>query len=157
MSILINIPEAKSLEIRYLVLDFNGTLAIDGKLIDGTKPLLELLSNQLIVHVLTADTFGTAERELSGINCIVNVLSHDLQDMQKESYVFNLGENHVIAIGNGLNDALMVKCAALGIVVVQKEGASMETLLNADIVCTNILDAFELLLNPQRIVATLRK
>ncbi|MCL6103607.1 MAG: ATPase P, partial [Bacteroidetes bacterium] len=103
------------------------------------------------------DTFGTAERELSGINCILNVLSHDLQDMQKESYVFNLGENHVIAIGNGLNDALMVKCAALGIVVVQKEGASMETLLNADIVCTNILDAFELLLNPQRIVATLRK
>ena len=155
--ITINITGNRKIEATHLILDFNGTLAIDGKLIEGTKPLLELLGNQLTIHVLTADTFGTAERELSGINCILNVLSHDLQDMQKESYVFNLGENHVIAIGNGLNDALMVKCAALGIVVVQKEGASMETLLNADIVCTNILDALELLLNPQRIVATLRK
>ena len=79
-----------------------------------------------------------------------------MQDMQKESHVFNLGEDHVIAIGNGLNDALMLKCAALGIVVLQKEGASVKTLLSADLVCNNIIDALELLTKPKRISASLR-
>ena len=59
--IIVEIPGRKSIEVHHLVLDFNGTLAIDGKLIDGTKPLLELLSNQLTIHVVTAVTFGTAE------------------------------------------------------------------------------------------------
>ena len=154
--IIVEIPGRKSIEVHHLVLDFNGTLAIDGKLIDGTKPLLELLSNQLTVHVLTADTFGTAENELSGIKCTLKILSPEMQDMQKESHVFNLGEEHVIAFGNGLNDALMLKCAALGIVVLQKEGASVKTLLNADLVCNNIIDALELLTKPKRISASLR-
>lgn len=154
--ITINIPGRKIIEAGHLVLDFNGTLAIDGKLIDGIKPLLELLSNQLTVHVLTADTFGTAESELSGINCTLKVLSPEMQDMQKESHVFNLGEDQVIAIGNGLNDALMVKTAALGVVVLQKEAASVKTLLNADLVSNNIIDALELLAKPKRISASLR-
>ncbi len=154
--ILIDIPGNKPLEISHLVLDFNGTLAIDGKLIDGTKPLLELLSNHLIVHVLTADTFGTAERELSGINCTLNIIDPLDQDAQKESFIFDLGPESVIAIGNGLNDVLMLRLAALGIVVVQKEGASVKTLLNADLVCNNIIDALELLTKPKRISASLR-
>ena len=154
--ITINIPGRKIIEISHLVLDFNGTLAIDGKLIEGTKPLLELLSRQLTIHVVTADTFGTAKSEISGIKCELKILDPKLQDMQKESYMFYLDENQVVAIGNGMNDVLMVKGAALGIVVLQKEGASMDTFLNADIICTSILDALELLLNPQRIVATLR-
>jgi len=155
--ITINITGNRGIEATHLVLDFNGSLAIDGKLIEGIKPLLELLGNQLTIHVLTADTFGTSENELSGIKCVLKNLPPTLQDMQKESYVLNLGENQVIAIGNGLNDALMLKAAAMGIVVLQKEGASVETLLNADIVCNSIVDALELLTNPLRIVATLRK
>lgn len=155
--ITINITGNRKIEVTHLVLDFNGTLAIDGKLIEGTKPLLESLSRQLILHVITADTFGTVKSELSGIKCELKILDPQLQDMQKESYMFYLDENQVVAIGNGLNDALMVKGAALGIVVLQKEGVAMETFLDADIVCTSILDALELLLNPQRIVATLRK
>lgn len=153
----IDIPGSRKIQVAHLVLDFNGTLAIDGKLIEGTRPLLDELSHQLSVHVLTADTFGTAKDQLSGVNCTVTVLSADMQDVQKESYVFNLDETRVVAIGNGLNDALMLKVSALGIAVVQREGASVETLLNADMVCPGILDALGLLLNPQRIVATLRK
>jgi soluble P-type ATPase len=41
--------------------------------------------------------------------------------------------------------------------VIQKEGASARALMNADIVCNSIVDALELLTNPLRIVATLRK
>ena len=50
----------------------------------------------------------------------------------------------------------MVKEAALGIAVVGREGIATETLIAADIVCDNVLDALELLLNPKRIIATLR-
>ena len=150
------IPGQRNIEANHLVLDYNGTLAIDGKMIEGTKPLIEVLSNQLTIHVLTADTFGTCKDELSALKCCLHILSPTLQDSQKESYVLNLGEKHVICIGNGSNDALMLKRAALGIVVLQKEGASVKAIINADIVCNNIFDALELLHNPLRIVSTLR-
>ncbi len=152
----IDIPEYKKIEAAHLVLDYNGTMAISGILIEGIKPILEMLSSKLIIHILTADTFETAKKELSGINCKLEVLSPGLQDMQKELYIFNLGEENVISIGNGMNDYLMLKAAALGIAVIQKEGTAIKALLNADIVCNSILDALELLLYPERIVATLR-
>ena len=65
--IFIDIPGYKKIEAEHLVLDYNGTLAIDGKLIDGVKPLLEKVSRKIKLHVLTADTFGTSARELKGI------------------------------------------------------------------------------------------
>jgi P-type E1-E2 ATPase len=155
--ITIDIPGIKKLQLKHLVLDYNGTLAIDGKLMAGAKPLLQLLSNQITIHILTADTFGTSINELSGIKCTLEVLSPNLQDIQKETYINKLGNVKVIAIGNGANDSLMVKAASIGIAVIQKEGASIKTLQNADIVCNNIMDALELLTNPLRMVATLRK
>lgn len=155
--ITIDIPGYKSINVQHLVLDFNGTLAIDGKLIDGTNQLLSILKKQLTVHVLTADTFGSSKEELSGLNCKVVVLDPTFQDVQKEEYVLELGEKEVVAIGNGSNDALMLKSAALGIVVLQKEGASVKAMINADIVCQNIIDALDLLIHPVRITATMRK
>jgi P-type E1-E2 ATPase len=155
--IIIEIKGYSKIKAEHLVLDFNGTLAIDGKLIDGTKQLLELLSKHLTIHILTADTFNSSAKELSEINSKVKVLEQEFQDIQKEEYVLEIGEKTVVAIGNGLNDALMLKSAALGIAVIQKEGASAKTILNADIICQNIIDALELLINPVRICATLRK
>ena len=73
------------------------------------------------------------------------------------NYVLDLGKENTVAIGNGANDSLMIKSAHLGIVVIGNEGAAIETLINSDIVCTNIFDALDLLLNSKRIVATLRK
>ena len=63
----------------------------------------------------------------------------------------------MIAIGQGANDAAMLKEAALGICVMSQEGAAVETLLSADIVVPSILAAFDLLDKPLRIAATLRK
>jgi soluble P-type ATPase len=50
----------------------------------------------------------------------------------------------------------MLEAAALGIAVVQREGAAVATVGNADIVCTSILDALALLRHTRRLVATLR-
>ena len=50
----------------------------------------------------------------------------------------------------------MLLAAALGIVVVQREGASVQALMAADVVVPDIRTALDLLAYPQRLVATLR-
>ncbi|MCX7985591.1 MAG: HAD hydrolase family protein [Bacteroidales bacterium] len=152
----LDIPGHKKIKAQHLVLDYNGTLAIDGELISGVAELLVKISEIIQIHVVTADTFGKAVKNLEDIRCIITILSNTDQRKQKSRYISRLGRKKVIAIGNGLNDMFMLKKAALSIAVIQKEGASAKTLSKADIVCYSIIDALELLINPLRITATLR-
>jgi soluble P-type ATPase len=152
----IEIPGFKRLFLANLVLDYNGTLACDGKVITGVGERLELLSDRLQVHVLTADTFGSAKEELAKLPCRVSVISSENQAEAKGDYIGDLGPEECVAIGNGRNDRFMLKRAALGIALLQAEAASMEALLAADILSRNILDALDLLLYPLRLTATLR-
>ena len=152
----IDIPKQKKIKAEHLVLDFNGTIAIDGKLIPNVKDILNHLSKKIKIHILTADTFGSSENELLGTNCSINILKPSTQDKQKMQFVTDLGKDNVIAIGNGTNDSLMLKTAVLGIAVIQEEGASFKSLQNADVICNNIIDALNLLSKEKRIKATLR-
>ena len=63
----INIPGFGDLRLSHLVLDFNGTLAVDGRLLPGVGDALTSLASQLAVHVITADTFGLAAAEFAGL------------------------------------------------------------------------------------------
>jgi soluble P-type ATPase len=152
----IAIPGYKELHLSFLVLDFNGTLAADGKLLKGVAEKLHELAGKLEVHVITADTFGKAKQQLKTVKCKLVIADEAEQQSQKLGYIAQLGAESVVAIGNGRNDALMLKHAALGIAVIQKEGACSETIMSADIVCNDIIDALELLTNPLRMKATLR-
>jgi len=60
-------PGFKTLEIQFLVLDYNGTLGKDEKLIPGVKEYLISLSKDFEIHLVTADTFGMAFKELEEI------------------------------------------------------------------------------------------
>jgi soluble P-type ATPase len=151
-----HIPGYKDIEVRQLVLDYNGTLAQDGVLMPGVDDRLKELSKSIDIHILTADTFGSVEKQTSTIPCKVAVLSEPNQDIGKFNYVSKLDPEYTVAIGNGRNDQLMLKAAVLGIATIQGEGAAMETLSSADIVVNDILAALDLLLNPLRLVATLR-
>ncbi len=153
----IEIPGNKTLELEYLVLDFNGTLAIDGKLVEGVKGRLNELSSKLSVHVITADTFGTVISELKEIKCHIQVLSNGYQDRQKGIYVNKLGSKRCAAIGNGYNDWKMLRQAALGIATIQAEGASIKTVKYASVVCYSVNQALDLLINTKRLAATLRR
>lgn len=152
-----DIPGHGIIKLEHLVLDHNGTLACDGILIPGVKDRLIKIAQDLEVHVLTADTFGLAKSELDGVPCRLSILPKKNQDLGKLEYVKNLGLDRSVCIGNGRNDMLMLKESALGIAVVLDEGAAAQTLLAADIVCTSILSALDLLLNPLRMTATLRR
>ena len=154
--IAVDIPGHVRLEISHLVLDYNGTLALDGELLPGVAERLGELSAELTIHVITADTFGCAKKNLEGMPVSLAIVPALDQVVAKVEYIGRLGVGRVVAIGNGRNDLRMVEAAALGIVVVQGEGSSMETVRKADIVCTSILDALDLLRRPKRLIATLR-
>jgi soluble P-type ATPase len=151
-----DIPGYKILRLAHLVMDYNGTLAVDGKLIDGVGPRLENLSKDLEIHVITADTFGLVQQQMAGLPCQVSVLGKDNQDEAKLNYVRELGLEQTVCIGNGRNDRLMLKAVALGLAVVLAEGIAGETIQAADVICRNINDALDLLLHPLRLTATLR-
>ena len=152
----INIPGYGQLQLEHLVLDYNGTLANDGVLRDGVIAAMQELANTLSVHVLTGDTFGLARSALTALPCMLSILSAERQDLAKKQYVEELGAHRTICIGNGRNDRLMLQVAALSIAVMQEEGAAIEALQAADIVCPSIESALGLLRNPLRMVATLR-
>ena len=139
-----------------LVLDFNGTMARDGELLVGVAPRIRELAAHLRIHVVTGDTFGHARAALHGLPCQIEVLGPHDQAQAKLAYVKALGCERVACIGNGLNDRLMMQEVALGIAVIQAEGASPQTLMASDVVAPTICDALDLLLHPLRLVATLR-
>lgn len=150
------IPGFADLRLQHLVLDYNGTLARDGELLPGVDERLRRLAQTMTLHVVTADTFGTAAARLAPLPAEVMVLPQDGQAPAKRRYVERLGAAQVACIGNGRNDRLMLAAVALGIAVVQDEGASAEAVAAADVVAPDIAAALDLLLHPQRLVATLR-
>ncbi len=152
----ITIPGYGKLQFKHLVLDYNGTLAVDGELMPGVKEALKGLADELQIHILTADTFGKVRSRVEGVPCELSILAVDNQDKGKLDYVKGLGAGYTVCVGNGRNDRLMLKEAALGMAVILEEGVATDTLVAADIVCTSILSALELLTNPLRLIATLR-
>lgn len=153
----LNIPGRGVLQLEHLVSDVNGTLAVDGQLQDGLSRSLRGLRDRLTIHLLTADTHGrqhTVDQQL-GFQA-VRIQPGD-ESVQKADYIRSLGAERVAAIGQGANDAAMLKEAALGICVLSAEGVALETLLAADLVLPDIFSALELLEKPMRIVASLRR
>ncbi len=150
------VPGYQTIHVRHLVLDYNGTLACDGDILPDVRECLTSLAKAIQIHVITADTFGSAAFRLKGLPVKLSVLPAESQAVAKLEYVKVLGREHTVCIGNGRNDRLMLKEAILGIAVILEEGAAVETLGSADVVCTSIASALGLLLKPLRLVATLR-
>jgi P-type E1-E2 ATPase len=150
-------PGRGRLRLQHLVTDVNGTLAVDGVLIEGVAGRISALRDRLSIHLLTADTHGRQAAIDADLGLIAIRLLPGNEQEQKRLFVDNLGSAGVVAIGQGANDAGMLRTAALGICVMSQEGVAIETLLAADVLVPNILSAFDLLEHPLRLTATLRK
>lgn len=153
----LNIPGRGMIQLQHLVCDINGTLAVDGVLLEGVKLRLAALNERLTLHLLTVNSHGKQDAidQRLGLNSIRIQPGNEAD--QKENYVAQLGAGKVVAIGQGANDAGMLRIAALGICVLSPEGTAVETLLGADLLAANIFEALDMLEKPLRIVATLRK
>ena len=151
------IPGRPPLRLQHLVTDVNGTLALDGRLIERLAKRIAALRDRLDVHLLTADTHGQQFEIDQQLKLSATRLAPGGEQEQKRSYVESLGADTVVAIGQGANDAGMLKAAAIGICVLSAEGAATETLVNSDIVVPDVFAAFDLLDKPLRMAASLRK
>ncbi len=153
----LTIPGREPLRIEHLVTDVNGTIAVDGVLIDGLTKRIVSLHDRLDIHLLTADTQGRQSAIEEQLKRKATRIQAGEEAAQKAAFVRTLGADKVVAIGQGANDAEMLKTAALGICVLSKEGLAVETLVSADILVPDIFAALDLLDKPLRIVASLRK
>jgi soluble P-type ATPase len=150
------IPGREPIEIKHVLLDYNGTIAVDGQLIDGVDKRINELAGDIHFHVITADTYGSVEKELADTHCKVVTIRKERQDESKRDYLRKLGKDVTLSVGNGKNDTLMLKEAVIGVALIQEEGICVDALVAADIACKSIMDVFAYFKKPDRIKATLR-
>ena len=156
MMISVSVPGWGDLDIEYLVVDYNGTCAFDGKIKENVKEMLDKISRYIKVFIITSDTYGNIDTEGNTIGFSIIKVGKEGSGAEKAKIIRELGPDKIVAIGNGSNDVLMLKEAALGIGVIGEEGCSKDILREADFVVKNVTDALSSLLHPERIVATLR-
>jgi len=153
----ISIPGWGNMEIENIVLDLNGTIATDGKIPSEVKEKINVLSKKAKIYILTADTQGTATEESSDMHVELLKVSEKDSAKVKIRVLESLDPTRTVAIGNGNNDQLVLKEAALGIAVLGDEGLSVSAMKHADIIVKNISDVLDLFLKPKRLIATLRE
>ncbi|WP_071394070.1 HAD family hydrolase [Bacillus tuaregi] len=150
------IPGFGDLNIKYLVLDYNGTLAKDGTLLTGVSDLLVKLAEVVEIYVITADTFGSVAVEMKDLPVKITTIDREDERYSKLTLIKELGSYETASIGNGSNDEWMLKESRIGIGIIGQEGCSLKALQSADVAVHHIQHALELFLYPNRLKATLR-
>jgi len=145
----------KPYQIRYLVLDYNGTIARDGILLEGAADRIQRMTELIPVFILTADTYGTVRKQCEGLGAEIKTFAHEGAAVCKEEIVKTLGKG-VCAVGNGFNDIQMMDAADLAIGVMEKEGICGKLISHTDVIVSSPEDAIDLLLKSDRLRATLR-
>ena len=153
----IAIPGRGNYTIKNVVVDLNGTIAVDGNIIQGVKEKMAILSQELDIFLVTADMNKNAERLVKDLPVTLYKIKEGEENNQKLQVVLKQGKDNTVSIGNGCNDISMLKESAIGICVVGGEGASAEAMMASDLVVVTINDALDLLLKPHRLGATLRR
>lgn len=152
----IKIPGRNEFNIKNIVFDYNGTLATDGTMDEATANGILKLKEFANVYVVTADTHGNVREQCKDLGITVKTFPTGKADIEKKKIVEELGAIETICIGNGYNDIEMFKIAAISIAIIHNEGCSGKLIGVSDIVVTSIEDAINMILNPKRIIATLR-
>ena len=157
MPITVEIKGFGTLHLRSLVLDLNGTIANNGELLPDIKLYTDELKKTLEIYLVTGDTFGMGFKIAQELGIKIHIIDvTQSESKQKAEFIKNLGAAQTVAIGNGRNDALMIKEAGLGITILGKEGTVPTAITNANIVCHDPRNALDLLIHPKKLIATLR-
>ncbi|NLM05414.1 MAG: ATPase P [Tissierellia bacterium] len=152
----IKIPGRAEYKIENIVFDYNGTIAADGRINPSVREKLATLCKMAKVYVLTADTYGSAEKECQGLDLTLKTFPKDNAGDHKAEIVRGLGGMNTVCFGNGYNDVKMFQVGILSIAVLESEGMYAGLLNKADVLVRTIDDGLNLLLNTNAMVATLR-
>jgi soluble P-type ATPase len=153
----IEVPGRCLYSIENIVFDYNGTIAVNGIISSIIRDKISLLCEMANVYVLTADTYGSAAKECEGLNVKLMTFPRDDAGDYKAKIVSSLGGNNTICFGNGYNDKKMFEVAKISVAVLEEEGICSSLISVSDILVKSIEDGINLLLKPNRLIATLRK
>lgn len=146
-----------NLEIEFLLIDYEGTLAVDGRIHPKAKDKINLLSKRLKVYILTGGEREKVEEHLRNVKAEILFVEEGETSREKLNLLRKLGPEKAVAIGNGTDDVPLLEEVGFGICVIGKEGAAGGALIRADLVVTDILYGLDFLLKPLRQKATLRR
>ena len=145
------------LDVDFIVMDFDGTLASDGRVHPKAKDKMNLLAKRVKIYILAKGEGKRVEDVLKKVRAEVVYIAEGGASQAKLDLLRQLGGSRTVAIGNGVEDAPMIEEAGLGICMLSQEGTAASTLQKADLVFTSILNALDFLLKPLRQKATLSK
>lgn len=95
MTVHVAVPGDDELDLECLVLDVNGTLSDRGEPIPTAVRLLGSLRERLELHVLSADTFGTAQTLAAELGAEYRRI---VNGADKRDYVNALGAQRSVAV-----------------------------------------------------------
>ncbi|MGB7574572.1 MAG: hypothetical protein WBN53_12055 [Thermodesulfobacteriota bacterium] len=150
-------PGQSNLEIEFILIDFEGTLASDRRIHPKAKDKINLLSKRTKIYILTVEEKERVEEALKKVKAEIIYLAGGDSSQKKLELLRQLGPARTVAVGNGADDVPMIEEAGLGVCVLGKEGTFSEAMKKADVVFMNILDALDFLLKPLRQKASLGK
>src|SRR4030042_5105200 len=139
-------PGMENLDIHFVLLDFEGALAMDGRVHPKAKDKVNLLSKRATIYIMTKSNREKVEETLRKMKVEILYVTEGDSSQQKLSVLQRLGPHQTAVIGNGLDDARIMEQAGLGMWVIGKEGASPEAMAKGGVVVTNVLDALDFLL-----------
>ena len=151
----VTIPGREPLQIEHLILDVDGTIALEGTLLPGVVERLHTLQDYVEVHLLTTDHYGTQASIDTQLGLTATVIQHG--GTEKGGYALQLGADNVAALGNGLNDIPLFNTVALRIAVLGPEGLAPGLISASDVLVRDVNEGLDLLLSPDRVVATLQR
>lgn len=154
--ITIQIPGREPLRIETLLVDLNGTVAVDGIISPEVSERIAILSQKVRIVMASVDTRNNAAALAADLGIELRPVTHSDEREGKAAILRSYRAGRTAAMGNGFNDSLMLKEAALGICVLGPEGASPASLMASQIVVPSARDGFDLLLCPERLIAGLR-
>lgn len=153
-----DIPNYGKIKVKNIIFDINGTIQFKGQISDTLVKKFEELKKFYNIYLVSADTRGNLMELASKLNVSyikINPERHSEAEA-KNSELIKLGKEVTIAVGNGNNDALMLKNSILGISVLGSEGATVKSILNSDVVVPDPISAIDFLLDEKIMIGTLR-
>lgn len=148
------IPGRGKLELKTIILDLNGTISVGGSLVKGIDERLGHLKELGYKIVLFT---GNTRNDADGLAQQLGIDWRQATSAQAKADIAHEFEPETcVSIGNGRIDLELMKVVELRIVTLQAEGVHLETMMNSDIVVPSIKDALDILIDPDRLVATLR-
>ncbi len=154
----INIPNYGIITIKNLLFDINGTLQFQGKISPDLIIKFEDLKKIYKIYLISADTRGNLNEIAETLDVdYIKIKPQGITEAEaKNNELIRLGKNVTVAVGNGNNDALMLKNAVIGIIIIGNEGASIKSIMNSDVALPSPLSALNFLLDEKIMIATLR-